>query len=339
MRTSKSSLILALLSTLAVACNSGTPSSNKRGVGTNTGAKTDGSVANNKDMSAMNLTSIFELAKSNDSLKTLTSILQSTGLDKTLMESGTFTVFAPTDAAFEKLKQAVGEDAFDAIVADKDQLSQILKYHVLDSKQNAAALLEKKSIKTITGVEVSIAKSGNDVLVNGASKVAAADIMASNGIVHVIDSVLTPPKASEKVAETPVVKNDIVTLAKKAGSFKTLLAALEVAGLASALDNGQFTVFAPNDDAFNKIGLHPDNVAGVDKEKLKAILLNHVIPGEKKAAEVVQKTNLVTVNGGVLAITKNSAGNVFVDSSRIIATDIDADNGVVHVVDSVILPK
>lgn len=136
-------------------------------------------------------------------------------------------------------------------------------------------------------------------------------------------------------------EKDIVDTAVSAGSFKTLAAALQAAGLVDALKGqGPFTVFAPTDDAFKKLPagtveflLKPEN-----KEKLKAILTYHVAPGKVMAAQVTSLTSLKTLNGQSLSISTHD-GSVMVNNARVVQTDIAASNGVIHVIDTVILPE
>jgi len=146
-------------------------------------------------------------------------------------------------------------------------------------------------------------------------------------VIHVIDQVIMP--------------RDIVDIAVSAGAFKTLVAAVQAAGLVETLKgDGPFTVFAPTDEAFAKLPagtveslLKPEN-----KEKLQAILTYHVVPGKVMAADVVKVKSAKTVNGQSLTV-KTDGGSVMVDAAKVIKTDIVGSNGVIHVIDSVVLPK
>jgi len=130
----------------------------------------------------------------------------------------------------------------------------------------------------------------------------------------------------------------IVDVAVQAGSFKTLVQAAQAAGLVETLSGaGPFTVFAPTDDAFAQIPQETLQAVLADKEKLTAILTYHVVPGKLMAADVVNSTQLQTVQGQ--SITVSTEGGVRVDDANVIQTDIEADNGVIHVIDRVIMPK
>jgi uncharacterized surface protein with fasciclin (FAS1) repeats len=131
----------------------------------------------------------------------------------------------------------------------------------------------------------------------------------------------------------------IVEIAAGNPNFTTLVAAVQAAGLVDLLNgNRQFTVFAPTNDAFAKLGLNAGNIGSLPKDQLTAILLYHVAPGERLADSVVNARQIRMMNKQFTQVTVNSSG-AFINSSRIIATDIDASNGVIHVIDTVLLPK
>jgi len=142
-------------------------------------------------------------------------------------------------------------------------------------------------------------------------------------------------------ATAGAAKKDIVDTAVAAGSFKTLAAALQAAGLVDTLKGkGPFTVFAPTDDAFSKLPagtvdslLKPEN-----KEKLKSILLYHVVPGRVTAAQVMKLTSAKTMNGQEVKIMVEG-GTVMINDAKVVKADVFASNGVIHVIDTVLLPK
>jgi uncharacterized surface protein with fasciclin (FAS1) repeats len=134
-------------------------------------------------------TNIVETAVAAGQFKTLTSLLQQTGLDKTLAEGGPYTVFAPTDKAFAK----VPKKTLDALAANPDELKAVLLYHVADGAVKAADVASMSSVETLNGASVPI-KANDSVVRVGGAKVIQADVMASNGVIHVIDGVLIPPQ-------------------------------------------------------------------------------------------------------------------------------------------------
>ena len=259
------------------------------------------------------------------SFKTLAAALKAGGLVETLQGKGPFTVFAPTDEAFAKLPAGTVETLLKP--ENKSQLVSVLTYHVVSGKVAAAQVVKLNAAATVNGQRVDIKVEDGQVRVDQAT-VVKADIHCSNGIIHVVDQVLLP--SSDNIPAT----------AQKAGTFNTLLAAAKAAGLVEVLSGDKpLTVFAPTDEAFAKLPegtveslLKPEN-----KAKLAAILAFHVVPGRVFASDVLSKKEFKTVQGGMLtAAMKNGAATI--NGSTIVATDIDASNGVIHVIDSVMLP-
>jgi uncharacterized surface protein with fasciclin (FAS1) repeats len=150
---------------------------------------------------------------------------------------------------------------------------------------------------------------------------------------------ITPSPMMEKVEEKPMMQKTIVDIASEAGNFTTLVAAVKAAGLVETLSAaGPYTVFAPTDEAFAKLPAGTVESLLKDKEKLTAILTYHVVAGKVMAADVVKMTSAKTVQGQNVTIKVDGA-TVMVDGAKVIKTDIEASNGVIHVIDSVILPK
>jgi transforming growth factor-beta-induced protein len=279
-------------------------------------------------ISSLRMADIVDTAVGAGSFKTLAAALTAANLVATLKGPGPFTVFAPTDEAFGKLPAGT----VDALLKDIPKLTGILTYHVVPGAVKAATVvtLNGKKVKTVNGAEVSVEVSNAGVTVDNA-KVTKTDIICDNGVIHVIDSVILPS------APTP----DIVDTAVAAGSFKTLAAALTAANLVETLKGpGPFTVFAPTDEAFGK--LVPGSVEALlaDIPTLTKILTYHVVPGAVKASTVVtlDGKKVKTVNGAEVTVGVSKAG-VTVDNAKVVKTDIICGNGVIHVIDSVLIPK
>ena len=258
---------------------------------------------------------------------TLASLLQQAGLVDTLATGGPFTVFAPTDAAFAKVPKAT----LDALAADPAKLKAVLLYHVVPGRVTAADVVKLTSAKTAEGRSLGIKVSNGSVFVDGA-QVTTPDVEASNGVIHVIDSVLIPQEAM------PAAPKTIVQTAVAAGSFKTLASLLKKAGLVGTLQGkGPFTVFAPTDAAFAKVPKATLAALGKDKAKLRSVLLYHVVKGNVPAAKVVKLRSAKTLNGKAVSIRVNG-GNVLVGGARVTTADVKASNGVIHVVNKVLIP-
>ncbi len=194
-------------------------------------------------------TSIIDVATANGNFTTLLAAVEAAGLTETLAGEGTFTVFAPTDAAFA----ALPEGTVTALLADIPTLTQILTYHVLGTEVPSSAVTTGPAT-TLADLSIWITAEGSGVMVNDAN-VEIPDVEASNGVIHVIDQVILPPT--------------IVDFAGYAGAFETLLTAATAADLAETLDgSGDFTVFAPTDDAFAAL---PEGTVGGLLEDIPAL--------------------------------------------------------------------
>jgi len=250
------------------------------------------------------------------------------------LASPTITVFAPTDDAF----RAAGFANAAAIqAADKNLIASILTYHVVGSLVPASAIETKDNaeVTTLNTGKVYVTKNAGGVSVNGA-KVTTADVKAENGaIIHIIDAVLIPES------------RNIVALAQANPNLSLLVAAVLRAnqGTTKVVDilssAGPFTVFAPTNDAFIAAGF-PTAAAiqAAPPDVLASILTYHVIPGRVYSTNLVTG-NVATANGANIAVNANNAtlkGNANAGNTNIIGVNIPASNGVVHVIDSVLLP-
>jgi transforming growth factor-beta-induced protein len=273
---------------------------------------------------------IVEVAVEAGKFNTLAKALTEAGLVSALQGEGPFTVFAPIDSAFAQIPA----DKLASLLKpeNRKKLTSILTYHVVPGRLMAKDVLAKGKLTTLQGgkLEVRVDDDGARI---GNAKILKTDVLASNGVIHVIDSVLMP--------KSKKAKPSIVGVAKKAGKFNTLLAAAKAAGLASVLDQkGPFTIFAPTDAAFAKVGdktiaslLEPQN-----KAKLQAILKLHVVSGKVKARDAVIAGEAKTLNGQMVEFGIDN-GRLTVNGAQIIGTDVYANNGVVHIIDTVLLPR
>jgi uncharacterized surface protein with fasciclin (FAS1) repeats len=270
--------------------------------------------------------------------ETLVAAVQAAGLVETLQGEGPFTVFAPTDEAFAALPDGV----LDGLLADSEALANVLTYHVVSGAVYAADVVGLASAATVQGEEIAITVDDGGVVLNGMSNVVTTDVEASNGVIHVINQVILPPSlhaGADTASEEMSMMSDIVDTATEAGTFTTLLAAVEAAGLTETLQGeGPFTVFAPTDEAFAALGEETINGLLEDIETLSQILLYHVVSGEVLAADVVGLEAATTVQGEDISIAVVDGGVVLNGSANVVTTDIVTSNGVIHVIDAVILP-
>ena len=248
-----------------------------------------------------------------------------------LSAEGPFTVFAPTDAAFTALMEALEVSAEELLAFEG--LTDVLLYHVVGAQALAADLTDGQEITTLLDQDVTITINGMGVFVNEAM-VTVADIMADNGVVHVIDAVLLPELDDDNLPETVV---DIIV----ASEVHTLLeAAVVAAGLVDALSGeGPFTVFAPTDDAIVAL----TEALSITAEELLAlpnlgeILQYHVVAADAFAEDLSDGQILTTLLGQDVTVSISDAG-VMINDAMVIVADLEAENGVVHVIDAVLLP-
>jgi transforming growth factor-beta-induced protein len=278
---------------------------------------------------------IVDAAVSNGNFTTLVTALQATGLDSTLSDmNSSFTVFAPTDAAFALL----GDDTINALLADTDTLADILTYHVISGEVDAttAISLVGTTVATVNGKSIGLSLSGDNLLVNTVT-VTTADIQTDNGIIHVIDAVLLPP--ADMVEPTM----NIVETAVANGSFTTLVAALQATNLDAVLadESATFTVFAPTDAAFALIGEETINTLLDNTDVLTSILLQHVIPEiavDSITAYSLNGAMVATASTAEVALNINTTTDTLTfGGANIIIKDIYTTNGIIHVIDAVIV--
>lgn len=263
------------------------------------------------------------------------------GLATTLADASvSLTVFAPTNDAFTKLATQLGFSSADAMVTalPASTLASILQYHVLGSRKSAAELAAggttQATLYKLNGNTVSLTLNftGGVNIQDAAlttAKVTTADVSASNGVIHAVDKVLVPPGLL-----------NIVQMAQVNPSFTTLVSAVVQANLQGTLSGaGPFTVFAPTNDAFAAIA---STVSSLTTQQLTNVLTYHVLPSQVLAANIPFGTPVTTVLGQTITINTGTPPTI-TDSTatraKIVATDVLASNGVIHVVDKVLIPN
>ena len=278
--------------------------------------------------------SIVDVAVANGSFTTLVAALEATGLDVTLSDmDSSFTVFAPTDDAFALL----GDDTIAALLDDTETLTDILTYHVIGSEIDSSAAISSagSTVEMVNGDSTGLSLDGDNLLVNTVT-VTTVDVEADNGVIHVIDAVLLPP------AEKGTPTMNIVDTAVAAGDFGTLVTALQVAGLDTTLadESQSFTVFAPTDAAFAMIDPATLDLLLADPEALADVLLQHVVSGEVSSvtAYTLNGLSASTASGAEIPVVINSELDTLTfGGATVTTTDIYTTNGVIHVIDMVVV--
>jgi transforming growth factor-beta-induced protein len=277
------------------------------------------------------LVDIVQTAINDGRFKTLVTALGEGDLVQLLKSPGPFTVFAPTDAAFGKLPA----DTIAALLKPENRrlLDEILAYHVVGGRALTAADIIRMGppfrLEMLNRFPTNITEIGGKIKINNAT-VIQADVMASNGIIHAIDTVLFPL--------------DLVETAIADGRFRILTLALAESGLIPALKGtGPFTLFAPTDAAFEKLpaGTIIDLLRPENRPKLIKILTYHVVGGKAlTAAKIIALKppfKLEMLNGISTNITE-VGGKIKVNDATVIVADLIGSNGVLHAIDTVLLP-
>jgi transforming growth factor-beta-induced protein len=290
---------------------------------------------------------IVQTAVAAGKYKTLVSLVKKAGLAGTLSAPGNLTVFAPTDQALANLKRR-DPALYNKVATDKQLLRSVLTYHVVGKRIPAAAALaaarKGQKVKTVQGESIGLSYKGGKIVLNGAARVVIADVKASNGVVHAINAVIVPPSLSQPTAPAPT--QSIVQIAAGNPEFSTLVSLVQKAGLVEAISaTGPFTVFAPTNEAFAKLAkAAPATYVAVlaDPSLLAKVLTYHVVAGDVRSAPAIA---VARQNGTVKALAGESISLSLKDgkltlngSATVVTADILATNGVIHVIDTVIVP-
>jgi transforming growth factor-beta-induced protein len=298
---------------------------------------------------------IVETAAAAGNFTTLLAAAEAADLVGALKGAGPITVFAPTDEAFAKLP----EGTVAALLNDKDALTAILTYHVVPGAVTAAEVVKLTSAATLNGKDLTITVVEGKVMIDNAM-VTVTDIKATNGIIHVIDAVMIPAAAGSARAGIEgaaaslgsgwivnAVRSgnlnwftkylSLYTVSRLAG-LPTLTTAVQAAGLQSTLMyKGPFTLFGPTEQAFAALPAGTVEALLKDPATLSNILLYHVTAGVVKAADVVKLTEATMANGGKVSISVVNGG-VKINNANVLFVNIAARNGVLHIIDGVLIP-
>ncbi|MDC3029969.1 fasciclin domain-containing protein [Flavobacteriales bacterium] len=275
-------------------------------------------------INVVNSTTVVDIIVNSENHGILETAVIQAGLAETLSGDGPFTVFAPSDDAFDGLPAG----ALDLILANAEQLTDLLLNHVHSGNVFSTDLENGMGIPTLNDTELTVTIDGMSVMIDLAS-VTQPDLIASNGIVHVIDKVLLPDFGQEDTT--------IYSIIKASPIHTTLESAIDAAELGETLSgDGPFTVFAPTDDAFDALpaGALDDLLANISL--LTEILLHHVHSGNVLSTDLSDGMEVPTMNDDVLVVSID-AGSVMIDMSTVIQPDIVANNGVVHIIDAVLM--
>ncbi len=270
---------------------------------------------------------LVELAQSDDNFSTLVQLVVDLDLVDVLANEE-LTVFAPTNEAFEAISDIIP-------TLSNDDLTAIVTYHLTGGTILSSDLQAQQDVEMVQGERTLIQSSAAGVRVNNRANVLTADLQASNGVIHAIDQVILPTEYRVAI-EGP----SLVEVAQEAGAFNTLLDLTETVGLTTTLQFlGPFTAFAPTDDAFDTL-FESVNPADLTGEQIAFILTYHVLSGAEVTSDMLEPQQTVeTASQEVIYITAGEEGVQVNGSANVVTADVDASNGVIHVIDQVLLPN
>ena len=313
---------------------------------------------------------IVDIVAADGRFSTLHTAIVAAELADTLASANSnFTVFAPTDAAFMALEAASPGITASLLADPQGALSQVLLYHVVSGKLDSAAVVGSSTLTSLQGEALKVSASDAGAFIND-SQIVVVDVPAKNGIIHVIDAVLVPQAVANASATTassesaPAAADNMTTdsatveepatadsqmematqtiaeIAMANGSFNTLLTALDAAGLDNTFAQpGNYTVFAPTDDAFAKIPQATLETLLADPQgQLKDILLFHVVGDQLSRDQIATTEFITTLDGRPLTVNTEGVNIVDINGATVLIYNIPASNGIIHVIDTVLIP-
>lgn len=275
---------------------------------------------------------VMDIIRANDQLEDFELLIDAAGLAENLEHDGPFTVFAPTDAALAELEtRAANANA---------TLTEILLYHVVNGRYTGADVANRSTLPTLMGEHFAINVRGGAVILNDAVTITTLDDTAINGVVHIVDTVLLPPVNSLLTADEGSRVDTLDEVLAADGRFTTLLSLLEAADLDVDLANPaqNYTLFAPTDAAFGKLSEEQMNNLMSDPNTLEAILSYHLIGDPLGINQIATDDFIPTFEGRPLIVTTDESLRVYVNGVPLESFNIVAANGVIHALDTVLLP-
>lgn len=306
------------------------------------------------DTSAM---TINEIVHTLDNLSILATAIDTAGLADALDVPGPITLFAPADAAFD----AISDEDLQALLADPALLADVLQYHIIIDSADSAELARLGSAQSTSGqpLAISVGLKG-ELLINNA-QVVFADIPASNGTIHVINQILTPPDSGltlpaadpafvtlmnetpdatlEELKRSDTSEETIVEVISSVSGLSIAARAIDAAGLTAALEQpGPYTIFVPTDPAFSQLPNTQLEDLLNDSAALANVLQYHLVLDLLTSADLAASPTILTAAGATLEVTVQSNGRILVNGAPVYQTDIEASNGVIHVIGAMLTP-
>jgi len=272
--------------------------------------------------------SVVEIVSEAGAFNILLEAVKAAGMQDVLEGEGPITIFAPTDDAFRKKLENVARNPHDP--SFKRFLQEMLSYHIVPGTVTAEEMRQTPGLTSLRGTRINIRSKDDSVMANTAN-VIQNDIMASNGVIHIIDDVLL--SCSKSVGCVP--------LGDPERRFRTFLTAQRgVTPMKELFGDNSITLFVPTDEAFAKLpeGMLERLLKPENQDQLDALVRNHYLTSRVYSDDVDEDSSLKTLNGDHIHIQQRGS-ELYVNGAKIIETNIDKSNGVVHMIDTVLIPS
>lgn len=300
---------------------------------------------------------IGEIINTVDNFSMLATTVDTAGMALAFNADGPLTVFAPGNAAFAALPTATRA----ALLADPVQLAQILQYHIVVDQANSTQLARLDTVPTAAGEPITITIGVDGELRVDGAQIVYTDLLAANGVIHVINQILTPPSLNlvlpaaapetlalkaqvpddtlEELKQADTSQETVVAVINSISGLKTAATAIAAAGMTDALQGrGPFTLFVPTDPAFQEMPAEQIEALLNNRAALADRLRYHLVLGDINSADLAKLPTVLTASGEALVITVQENGQIFVNGVPVYQADIEASNGTIHVIGGVLTP-
>lgn len=275
---------------------------------------------------------LMDVIQTNKQLTDFATLVEAAALDDNLAQDGPFTVFAPTNAAMASLEAVTAQSGA--------TLAEILLYHIVNGRYTSTDVANRSLLPTLMGDQITIAVAGGEITLNNEVVVTTTDIEAKNGVVHIVDAILSPPVNSLITTNRGSRVDTLDEVLAADGRFTTFLSLLDTVGLKDNLANltNTYTVFAPTDAAFAQLSEAYFNDLLADPEMLETVLSYHLVGDMLGINQIATDDYIPTVEGRPLIVRTDENLKVFINGQPLESFNIVAANGVIHVVDTVLTP-
>lgn len=279
-----------------------------------------------------NSQTVWQIIQDDESSSDFEAWVKAAGLVDNLQGDGPFTVFAPTNEAMAVFETEAANHAV--------TYTDMLLYHLVNGRYLAPHIANQSSLQTLFGERVGITVENGEIVLNDTTTITLTDVEAANGVVHIIDTILTPPENTLRFMDKDAVSENLAEVLAADGRFTTFLSLSEQVGLDDDLNNSyhNYTVFAPTDDAFAQMTDEQKEQWLTDQEDIDMLLSYHLVSDRLGINQIATDDYIPTNEGRPLFVSVDENSTVWLNGQPLQEFNITAANGVIHVVDAVLMP-